>query len=153
MSHPQRQDQQQPELQAVEGSFDEKDIYREECVASGSWFYWLSGLSLVNSILPLVGFNFYFVFGLGITAVFDALAPGLGPYQFLAYIPTLMVLGIFVGLGFAATRGHMWAFILGMVLYALDAATLILFQDWFSMAVHGYVLFELGKGLLASRNL
>ena len=39
--------------------------------AGASWFYWVGGLSLVNSAIMLFGGGITFVFGLGITSIAD----------------------------------------------------------------------------------
>jgi hypothetical protein len=42
-------------------------------VNGAKWFYWIAGLSLVNSLVVVFGGNFHFVLGLGITSVVDEL--------------------------------------------------------------------------------
>ena len=39
-----------------------------------NWFYWIAGLSVVNSIMFIAGANFQFVVGLGVTQIINALA-------------------------------------------------------------------------------
>ena len=46
--------------------------------AGASWFLWVAGLSMVNSILALSGSGFRFIFGLGMAQVVDALAHQAG---------------------------------------------------------------------------
>lgn len=50
---------------------------------------------------------------------------------------------MFWGLGRMIKQGQKWALILGMVLYALDGALIFLWQDWLSIAFHGYGLFRM----------
>ena len=43
--------------------------------ASGAnWFYWIAGLSVINSVIILAGGGWGFVVGLGITQFIDAIA-------------------------------------------------------------------------------
>jgi hypothetical protein len=122
--------------------------------SGASWFYWLAGLSLINSAIALFGGNWVLIFGLGITQVFDAIAQKAGSAgTVIAIVLDLMAAGVLVFFGVFATKGHNWAFILGMILYALDAALMVLFQDWLGAAVHGYVLFRLFTGFNANRAL
>src|SRR4051812_17626178 len=37
------------------------------------WFYWIAGLSVINSIAQVTGANFHFLGGLGLTEVADAI--------------------------------------------------------------------------------
>lgn len=39
--------------------------------SGAGWFYWIAGLSLLNSIIMLSGSDLYFVIGLGITQIID----------------------------------------------------------------------------------
>jgi hypothetical protein len=45
---------------------------------SARWFYWIAGLSLINSAVVIFGGNFHFVVGLGVTSVVDVLAKRAG---------------------------------------------------------------------------
>ena len=38
------------------------------------WFYWIAGLSIINSVAHLAKGDFSFVIGLGITQIVDAIA-------------------------------------------------------------------------------
>jgi hypothetical protein len=42
--------------------------------ACASWFLWVAGLSMVNSVLAASGAELHFLFGLGITSIVDAVA-------------------------------------------------------------------------------
>jgi len=120
-----------------------------------SWFYWIAALSLVNSIVAITGNDWRFIFGLGITQVLDELGNHFGgAAKFVALGLNLVVAGIFVLFGVFAHKRHLWAFITGMVLFALDALLmLLLVTDWLGLALHGFVLFCLFRGLQACRTL
>src|SRR5215467_594743 len=51
------------------------------CVArtqsGANWFFWIAGLSLVNSVILMVGGKWSFLAGLGVTQIIDALAGAL----------------------------------------------------------------------------
>jgi hypothetical protein len=122
--------------------------------SGGSWFYWVAGLSLVNTVLGLAGAKIQFIFGLAITQVFDGVAVGMGGSgKIVAILLDLVVAGIFVLFGVYATKGHLWAFIVGMILFALDGLIFLLFKDWLSVGFHAFVLYCLFRGLAACREL
>jgi hypothetical protein len=57
------------------------------------------------------------------------------------------VVGIFVLFWKFAGKGQNWAFIVGMILYALDGVLLLMFKDIFSVAFHAYALFRIYSGM------
>lgn len=116
------------------------------------WFYWISGLSMVNSAILMFGGGITFVVGLGITKVIAVFGIGLakthGPQiRYVAFGLEILVALVFVAFGHFADRRRLWAFAVGTALYLLDALLLAYFQDWFSMAFHGLALFGLCAGL------
>ncbi len=119
-----------------------------------SWFFWIAGLSLINSLAALTGSNWGFVLGLGVTQVIDAIAHqmgGAGPA--VGFALDLAASGLFIGCGLLARKGLAWVFVVGMVFYGLDGLLFLLVGDWFGLAFHGFVLFCLFKGLQAARSL
>jgi hypothetical protein len=100
----------------------EQKLRAENVVKGGaSWFLWLAGLSMVNSILSLSGSGFRFIFGLGIAQVVDALAHQAGNTGFvLDLVINGFVAAVFVLFWNFARKGQNWAFIVGMILYLLD---------------------------------
>jgi len=119
-----------------------------------SWFYWVAALSLVNSVVAFAGGGWRFLFGLGITQVFDGFGTGLGGSgKFVALFLDLIAAGVLVLFGVLAGKRHTWAFIVGMVLLLLDGGILLLAQDWIGVAFHAFVLFRLFQGLQVCRQL
>jgi hypothetical protein len=55
--------------------------------------------------------------------------------------------------GFFASKGHGWAFIIGMILLGLDTALTGLLQMWLSLGLHVFALFCIFSGFKASRAL
>jgi len=122
------------------------------------WFYWVGGLSLVNAIIVAANGHWNFLAGLGITQIISGFALGLSE-QFgvgvtvIAFALNLMVVVICMAFGYFAERGHAWAFITGMVLYALDALIFLWVQDWFALGFHGFALYGMYRGLSANLKL
>jgi hypothetical protein len=120
--------------------------------SGASWFYWIAGLSLINSIASLSGSTFGFALGLGITQVFDLIASGSGAAgKGIVLVLDVLASGLFIMFGVFAHKAHTWAFVLGMVLFALDTALVVYFQAWFSVALHVVALFFLFRGMQACR--
>ena len=118
--------------------------------SGANWFFWIAGLSAINSFIILMGGEWSFIIGLGITLVFDAVAREIGGLGFaVAIVLDVIVLLTFVGFGIFARKRHTWAFIVGMVLYSLDGLLFVLFQDWLSVGFHVFALFFIYKGMRA----
>lgn len=123
----------------------------EQIVRGGaSWFVWIAGLSLVNSIIVMAGGGLHFIVGLGITQVVDALAHEAGSSGIvLDLIINGFVAGVFVLFFNFARKGQSWAFIVGMLLYAADGLILLAVKDILSVAFHAYALYRMYLGLKA----
>ena len=115
-------------------------------------FYWVAGLSLVNSLLAHTGANIRFPIGLGITQVMDGVAIGLheklgGIALGIAIFFDLFAAGICVLFGWLSGRGMKAMLVIGMILYALDGLLCLLFGDWLSLAFHAFILYKLFQAL------
>ncbi len=120
----------------------------------GDWFFWIAGFSVVNSVLALVGANFHFVIGLGTTEVIDSIFSGRGGVgRGISLALDILAAAFYVGYGLFARKGAKWAFIVGMVFYALDGALLLFAQDWLSVAFHAYALYRIFQGFQAAQEL
>src|SRR5258708_19792144 len=85
-----------------------------------------------------------FVWGLGITEVIKFLG-GKGQGLVIGLVLTAIVAAFFWGMGYLTKKGQMWALILGIVFYVLDAGILIWLQDWLSVGFHAYALYRLSQ--------
>lgn len=113
-------------------------------IASGArWFWWIAGLSLVNTVLMHSGSQTSFVVGLGFTVVADAFFQGLKP---VAFAIDAVALGFFALMGLFALRGYRWAFLVGGLFYTLDALIYLYFRDYMPVAFHAWALFWIGTG-------
>lgn len=123
-----------------------------------SWFFWIAGLSLVNSAIILSGSDWNFLVGLGATQVIDVLARVLRGQSSstIGSIITIIAVGLDLGLaglfglfGWLARKGSSWPFIVGMILYALDGLIFVFVKSWPSVGFHVFALFGLYGGLKA----
>jgi hypothetical protein len=114
-----------------------------EVMSGANWFWWIAGLSVVNSIMMHSGSDRSFVIGLGFTLVADVVFKEV---KIIAFAIDAVALLAICGLGFFSRKGHFWAFVTGIVLYSLDALIYVAFQDWMSVGFHGLALFYLIRG-------
>ena len=122
--------------------------------SSALWFFWIAGLSMINSIIAVSGGDWRFIFGLGITGVVDALSSQFGATaKAISFIFTLMMAGLFVIFGVLAKKFFHWAFVVGIVVYALDGLLMLLAKDYMGLAFHAFVLYLLFRGLSVSKKL
>jgi CubicO group peptidase (beta-lactamase class C family) len=119
-----------------------------EIGSGANWFYWIAGLSLVNSVLTHGGSDTSFVIGLGFTLIADNLFKELAV---IAYVIDALALAFFIGMGWFAGKGRFWAFVTGMVFYTLDAGIYLMFQDWMPFGFHVLALFYMGRGAMKLR--
>ncbi len=156
------QSQAQPAADAAQLAAMQTRLVLQGRMRSGmNWFYWIAGLSLINSGTYLFGANFTFVIGLGITQVIDGifttiaqeLGSGAEWLRVVGVIIDLCVAGLFVLIGYVGRKRVRWPAIVGMVLYALDAVLMLVFKDFFGAAFHAWALFAIWTGLKAMRQL
>lgn len=121
---------------------------------SARWFYWIAGLSLINSFMSMSKQGIVFVVGLGITQMVDGFASQLNSNgTIIGLALNVIIAGVFAMFGFFAWKRHSWAFIVGMILYVLDASLFMMLSLWLGLAFHAYVLFWLFQGLKANLQL
>ncbi|MHC4641204.1 MAG: TMEM199/VMA12 family protein [Planctomycetota bacterium] len=133
-------------------------ILKSQVESGANWFLWIAGLSLVNSFLILANIEWGFFFGLGITQVIDAIAlevGGDGNYiaRIVAFAFDVIAASIFALFGLLSKKGRCWAFVVGMVLYVLDAMLFLVAKDFFGLAFHGFAFYCIINGYKSSRML
>jgi hypothetical protein len=127
--------------------------------AGANWFFWVAGLSLVNSAILLRGGDTFFVIGLGITLIVDSMAQGIGnaepelatTVKVAAFGFDLLAAAGLCLLGWLSRKGVLVVMALGMFLYLLDGLMFVLAQDWMSVAFHGFALWCMWQGFAAGR--
>jgi hypothetical protein len=155
-------------MQAPDGTrvdpkrIEEKLKMESRFKGGANWFFWIAGLSLINSIIVVAGGRWSFFVGLGITQFIDGLAAALainiGPgsstiIKILAFVLNACIAGVFAVFGALARMRHKWVFIVGMVLYAVDGLIFLIVPDIISIGFHLIVFAGLHGGLKASRKL
>lgn len=126
--------------------------------SGASWFYWIAGLSVVNSLIWWIGGGWTFLAGLAFTQIVDAFLSGLSEElggsgriaaAVVALTTSLIISGIFALFGYLARQRNAWPFYVGMAIYILDALIFLAFGDWLSFGFHLFALFGLFRGLRA----
>lgn len=132
---------------------------RHRMASGANWFYWIAGLSLINSIISLFDGNWNFAVGLGITQIFDAIGKigaqeGIGSWiEYVFFTIDLIVAAVFALFGAFANRGQIRAFAAGMILFAFDGLILLFVGDVLGIIIHALALYFLFTGLTAARKL
>lgn len=114
-------------------------------INAGRWFWWVAGFSLINSIVHFAQGGINFVIGLGITQVFETL---FSDRPAVSIFLDLSLVGFFWLVGTYAQRGVLAAFVIGIIVYLLDAGIYAYANDWIPVAFHAYVLYCLSKGVV-----
>jgi hypothetical protein len=113
-----------------------------------NWFYWIAGLSLINSLILYVGGNISFIVGFGITQLIDGIIYTVtNSFHPIGIIPNLIISGLFVVFGYYAGKHEKWAFIVGLIIYGLDSLIFLLTKQWLSFGFHVFAGFMILKGL------
>jgi hypothetical protein len=130
-------------------------LQAESSLKSGaSWFLWIAGLSVVNTISAYSGSHWGFAAGLGITQLVDAIAKPLGAAGLaIGLFINVMAVGFFLLMWTFARKGQKWAFIIGLVFYGLDALLVFAVSLWFGLIIHALGLIGMVRGLKASSAL
>jgi hypothetical protein len=134
---------------------DLMNITRRMKIGAGT-FYWIAGLSVINSLVSIFGGGLVFVIGLGATMFIDAFTSAVASEMAgssivlgMGFLFSLVFDIIFVLFGYFAGKGHRWAFFVGMVLYGLDAVLMLFFKEWIGFAFHLYFLWSIWQGFQA----
>lgn len=148
-----------PNLIGDTGEREASDETRAQLKAGANWFYWIAGLSLVNSAIFAFGGQVSFIAGLAVTQIIDAFADGMAAGNSIsavkigALVMDLIVFIIFALIGYYANKAINAVFIGGMVLYSIDGLVWLLFDSIFAFGFHIFALIMIFRGFLASREI
>lgn len=133
----------------------EKEEIQQKIKKAANWFYWIAGLSIINSILSFdTPSNIGFIAGLGICQVVDeVIIEMFGTYNHYATIINLIISLVIAFIGYQARKASKTAFIIGLNLYALDAILFFYFNLWLSFAFHISFLYFIYQGIPAINEL
>ena len=118
------------------------------------WLIAVALFSVINSALMMTDAKLHFIVGLGVTQIADGIGKVGGTAGGVAgFIVSLCAAGVFLIFWKFAREGQQWAFIVAMVLYAMDGLIFLGFGAWLDLAFHAFALFNIYKGLAALNEL
>ena len=113
------------------------------------WLYAVAALTAVNGIALFSGADFQMLIGLNSVQLPLAFATvGAIPWAAASVVAAVLI-GAFAYLGLMASKRTPWAFIVAMVLYALDLALTLWLGDWIGAAFHAGGLLVIFMGFRA----
>ena len=126
-----------------------------------NWFYWIAGLSVLNSLISMFAGQWNFMFGLGITQVFDAIGGGLAAesggagwgFRVFALLLSLGAVSIYALFGWLAGRRKTAGFVVGMTFYTLDGVIFLVAGDLLGAGFHVFALFLMFRGFKALKEM
>lgn len=136
--------------------------------SAANWFFAIAALSLINTVLGFTSVNVSFVVGLGITQIIDGFTAAMGgSMAMVGLVADLVAIGAFALFGVMARNRQQWAFVSGLILYALDAVVVLglillitgsgdtsgIRSVLIGLAFHAYALFRIFQGMRANQDL
>ncbi len=161
MSEPADASAQQPIQIVINQVADAMVALKQAGNIGANWFYWIAGLSLVNTTMVHGGGDLHFIVGLSVTAIVDGIAKGVGQQRpdlanvamGIAVVFSVCVAAVVFLFGWFSRKRLLWVFGIGMGLYLLDGLNYLLFEDYLSAAFHGYALWAMSRGFKAYRQM
>jgi len=118
-----------------------------------NYFFWAAGFAALSAgLLPVrVGF----LIQIGTFELLNAYGGSLDQLQPLVLYCALVVIlvVVLVALGLAARRGHRWAFLAGILLYATDMMILMVMFSLWAFGVHAFFVLKWFQGQKALKHL
>jgi hypothetical protein len=139
----------------IGGKPHEAQAVVEHAKKARQWFAFIAGLSLVNSVLALVGTEWGFAIGLGVTQIVDVFvavareeagAAGATAFTVVGFVVNLFIIGLVMLVWWLAGRGSTTAYLVGMICYALDALLFVWVRDWIGVGLHAFFLYGMWGG-------
>lgn len=156
MEHKITQDERIEETKVADSQPTNEQVYPllRRVRSSAGWFTWIAGLSLLNSLVTVFNGNWNFVVGLGSTQLVDGfLSNPDGSASIMALAIDFAIAALFYMFSYFGKKRKTWAFIIGMVIYALDTLIFVWVKDLPSIGFHIYALYWIFLGFNANRKL
>ena len=137
----------------------EQDALAETMKSGANWFYWIAGLSVVNTVIYVMGNQWSFLAGLGFTQFADGLADvliqngGSSVLKGVALVFDFVIVAMFVLFGYYAGKQNWVVFLIGIIVYIFDGLLLLVAGDIPGPAFHAFALFFIVRGFIACRSL
>jgi hypothetical protein len=137
-------------------------VATQQFKSGANWFYWIAGLSVVNSVIAVTGGNWYFIIGLGLNHLVNGIISAATPGGFsnastsaiaVGFVFNMLIAGLFALFGFLAHKRAKWAFITGMILYTFDGLLFLIVSDFLSIGFHVFALYGMYRGFTGLQKL
>jgi hypothetical protein len=139
-----------PAPSAEQAIIEQKLRLQSRTRSGASWIMAVALFSVVNSVLVVFDAKLHFIVGLGITQVADVIGQKAGEGGSVAgFVVSLFMAGIFTLFWKFARSGQQWAFIVAMVIYALDGLIFLAAGAMLDFGFHLFALYCMYKGLSA----
>ena len=126
--------------------------------SGANWFYWIAGLTLVTSVIGLMGGGWSFFLSLGITQLIDGFAVYFA-YTFgdatkvIAMVLDIFITALLIGIGYLSNKRQLWVFLAGIILFGLDSLLSLVVLNVLGLIIHCVVMFMMIRGYIAGRDL
>lgn len=133
----------------------EEVALEEQRNKGAGWFYWIVGLTIINTIIMQTGMDWSFSLGATATLFAEALAREFdsSSAHVVALVFDVLVIAFYAMCGVMGSRGATWAFILGLIAFSLDSLLALVGFQIIGILIHGYALFCIFNGMMACVNL
>ena len=133
-----------------------REELREDSQSDANYFFYAAGLAAISSgVLPSifpVRINFLINFGmLDLLRLYGRRVGAV--YPSVAIVTVVLWVIVMCALGFAARKGHRWAFLIGIALYGADMAALMATFSIWAFGVHGFFVFRWFQGQKALKDI
>jgi hypothetical protein len=124
---------------------------RSEAKSDANYFFLAAGLAALGTgFLPL---RVNIIVNIGVVDLLTFYGRPLGHlYPAAVFGAAWLWLVMLIALGFAARRGHRWAFLAGILLYAADMIALIVTFSIWAFGVHAFFLLKWFQGQKALKD-
>lgn len=110
-----------------------------------SWFYWIAGLTAVNALAWIFDGGIGFALAFQLARVAARMAEDSKPAGIVIY---LVSIGFLALCGWFASKGAVWAFVIGGLAVAADTWLCLKAEAWLSVAFHAWALFSIFGGMM-----
>lgn len=136
----------------------DKDMLLSQRNNGISWFYWITGLSLINTCINVFDGGYSFIVWLWYTQFLDAIVilfrdDGNRIAMTLVFFASLLVSGFFALSAYLTEHGKKWWYLIAMILYIIDMFVYLYVGDYVGIGFHIFALVYIYRGYVAHRQL
>lgn len=117
-----------------------------------SWFYWIAGLSIINTIMAYTKSETFFVAGLSTTFFVKAASSEFSSLNLFFNIINAILIVSFIIFGKYGKKNNLLIYI-GMGVYCLDSLFFLYAGEWVSIGFHVFALYGIYIGLKSKNQL